>query len=54
MTSGVKFETVPEVRPTWEEFRDFRGYLGKVKHLAKSTGLLKVVPPKEWIPRAQG
>ena len=49
---------VPECvtyRPTWEEFKDFKTY---VEHLeskgAHKAGIVKVVPPPEWIPRKEG
>ena len=42
--------------PTMEEFRDFKKFIEKIEeedqaHLA---GIVKIKPPKEWIPRKAG
>ncbi|XP_058834810.1 probable lysine-specific demethylase 4A [Topomyia yanbarensis] len=42
-------------RPTWEEFQDFPGYIKYMESKeAHKAGLVKVIPPPEWIPRKQG
>lgn len=42
-------------RPTWEEFQDFSGYIDYMESKgAHKAGLVKVIPPPEWIPRKQG
>ncbi|XP_055531685.1 probable lysine-specific demethylase 4A [Wyeomyia smithii] len=42
-------------RPTWEEFQDFPGYINYMESKgAHKAGLVKVIPPAEWIPRKQG
>ena len=42
-------------RPTWEEFKDFHKFLKYVESQgAHKAGIIKVVPPEEWIPRKEG
>ncbi|ETN59259.1 JmjC domain-containing histone demethylation protein 3C [Anopheles darlingi] len=42
-------------RPTWEEFQDFSAYIDYMESKgAHKAGLVKVVPPPEWVPRKQG
>uniref|UniRef100_A0A182LTV5 [histone H3]-trimethyl-L-lysine(9) demethylase n=1 Tax=Anopheles culicifacies TaxID=139723 RepID=A0A182LTV5_9DIPT len=42
-------------RPTWEEFQDFPAYIDYMESKgAHKAGLVKVVPPPEWVPRKQG
>ncbi len=38
----------PIFRPSWEEFRDFNGYLNSIQDQVKDIGLCKIIPPKEW------
>lgn len=49
---------VPKImvfRPTYEEFKDFAGYIDYIEskgaHLA---GIAKIIPPREWVPRKSG
>ncbi|XP_052862260.1 probable lysine-specific demethylase 4A [Anopheles cruzii] len=50
--------TTPRImvfRPTWEEFQDFSAYINYMESKgAHKAGLVKVVPPPEWVPRKQG
>jgi len=32
-----------------EEFRDFEGYLNKIECWGMKSGIVKVIPPKEWL-----
>jgi jumonji domain-containing protein 2 len=42
-------------RPTWNEFKDFNGFIKMIeKDGADELGICKVIPPKEWIPRKKG
>ncbi|SCW04282.1 LAFE_0H10088g1_1 [Lachancea fermentati] len=40
---------VPVFRPQYEEFRDFYAYMTGVNKFGKRSGIVKVVPPKEWL-----
>jgi hypothetical protein len=31
-----------------EEFKDFEGYMNKVERWGSKSGIVKVIPPKEW------
>uniref|UniRef100_A0A182JI09 [histone H3]-trimethyl-L-lysine(9) demethylase n=1 Tax=Anopheles atroparvus TaxID=41427 RepID=A0A182JI09_ANOAO len=50
--------TTPRImvfRPTWEEFQNFSAYVHYMESKgAHKAGLVKVVPPPEWVPRKQG
>jgi len=39
---------IPVFKPTMEEFQDFEGYMNKVECWGSKSGIVKVVPPKEW------
>ncbi|KAJ9119645.1 hypothetical protein QFC22_003355 [Naganishia vaughanmartiniae] len=39
---------IPVFRPTMEEFADFEGYMEKVAPWGHRSGIVKVIPPKEW------
>ncbi|KAJ4500376.1 JmjC domain, hydroxylase-domain-containing protein [Lentinula lateritia] len=39
---------IPVFRPTMEEFRDFEAYMNMVECWGKYSGIVKVIPPKEW------
>ena len=42
-------------RPTWEEFQDFSAYIDYMESKgAHKAGLVKVIPPPEWVPRKKG
>ena len=38
--------------PTIEEFSDFKGYIATIERQIPNVALARVVPPKEWRPRA--
>ncbi|XP_059614751.1 probable lysine-specific demethylase 4A [Phlebotomus argentipes] len=41
--------------PTWEEFKDFPGYIEYMESKgAHNAGLAKIIPPPEWVPRKAG
>ncbi|EED78550.1 predicted protein, partial [Postia placenta Mad-698-R] len=39
---------IPVFKPTMEEFKDFEGYLNKIECWGMKSGIVKVIPPKEW------
>ncbi|VDC01252.1 unnamed protein product, partial [Peniophora sp. CBMAI 1063] len=39
---------IPVFKPTMDEFRDFEGYMKKVECWGMKSGIIKIVPPKEW------
>ncbi|KIK69002.1 hypothetical protein GYMLUDRAFT_1001674 [Collybiopsis luxurians FD-317 M1] len=39
---------IPVFKPTMEEFRDFEAYMNRVECWGKYSGIIKVIPPKEW------
>ena len=39
---------IPVFKPTMDEFRDFEGYMNKVECWGMRSGIVKVIPPKEW------
>jgi len=42
-------------RPTYEQFKDLKGYIESLeKQGAHLAGILKIVPPNEWVPRSAG
>lgn len=43
---------VPVFRPAWEEFKDFMGYMEKIRPHGMASGIVKVIPPREWLDRA--
>ncbi|CZS88635.1 related to regulator of deoxyribodipyrimidine photo-lyase PHR1 [Rhynchosporium graminicola] len=40
---------VPVFKPTMEEFVDFTRYMGAVNKYGMRTGIVKVIPPAEWV-----
>lgn len=40
----------PILRPTWEEFQDFQGYIRKIREENPGAGIVKIVPPADWHP----
>lgn len=40
---------VPVFKPTYEEFRDFYSYMKEIDSYGMKSGILKVIPPSEWI-----
>lgn len=39
---------IPVFKPTLEEFQDFEGYVNKMECWGMRSGIVKVIPPKEW------
>ncbi|EEB88006.1 hypothetical protein MPER_14414, partial [Moniliophthora perniciosa FA553] len=39
---------IPVFKPTMDEFRDFETYMKKVERWGMYSGIIKVIPPKEW------
>lgn len=39
---------IPVFKPTMEEFQDFEGYMNKIECWGMRSGIVKVIPPKEW------
>ncbi|KAL3233498.1 Transcriptional activator/repressor GIS1 [Nakaseomyces bracarensis] len=42
---------VPVFRPSWEEFKDFMGFMERIRPYGMESGIVKVIPPKEWVDR---
>lgn len=40
---------VPVIFPTMDEFRDFKQFISEIEPFGMSRGIVKVVPPKEWV-----
>lgn len=40
---------IPVFHPTMEEFKDFAQFVKRVDKYGMETGIVKVVPPKEWV-----
>ena len=39
---------VPVFKPSLDEFNDFEGYMNKVEPWGFKSGVVKIIPPKEW------
>ncbi|KAG8892637.1 hypothetical protein FRB99_002560, partial [Tulasnella sp. 403] len=39
---------IPVFKPTYEEFCDFEKYMTRVEVWGRKSGIVKVIPPKEW------
>ncbi|KAK0200413.1 jumonji superfamily protein [Desarmillaria ectypa] len=39
---------IPVFKPTIDEFRDFEDYMKKVECWGERSGIIKIIPPKEW------
>ncbi|CAA7269425.1 unnamed protein product [Cyclocybe aegerita] len=39
---------IPVFKPTMEEFRDFEEYMNRVECWGMRSGIVKIIPPKEW------
>ncbi|KAI0259156.1 JmjC domain, hydroxylase-domain-containing protein [Gloeopeniophorella convolvens] len=39
---------IPVFKPSMEEFQDFEGYMNRVECWGMRSGIVKVIPPKEW------
>ncbi|KAI0696985.1 hypothetical protein C8T65DRAFT_662929 [Cerioporus squamosus] len=42
---------IPVFKPTMEEFQDFEGYMTKVEPWGMRSGIVKIIPPREWTER---
>ncbi|OAX41802.1 JmjC-domain-containing protein [Rhizopogon vinicolor AM-OR11-026] len=40
---------IPVFKPTMDEFQDFEGYMKKIECWGLRSGIVKVIPPKEWV-----
>jgi hypothetical protein len=39
---------IPVFKPTVAEFQDFEAYMNRVECWGTRSGIVKVIPPKEW------
>ena len=39
---------IPVFKPSMEEFQDFEAYMNKIEAWGMRSGIVKVIPPKEW------
>ena len=39
---------IPVFRPTLNDFQDFEGYMMRVEPWGVRSGIVKIIPPKEW------
>jgi hypothetical protein len=39
---------IPVFKPAMAEFEDFEGYVTKLECWGSKSGIVKVIPPKEW------
>ncbi|KAL9937774.1 hypothetical protein V8E36_003319 [Tilletia maclaganii] len=47
--TGTYWEALPVFKPTWEEFKDFYTYVRRISKEGMTFGIVKIVPPKEWL-----
>lgn len=40
---------IPVFKPTMQEFQDFEGYMNRIECWGLRSGIVKVIPPKEWV-----
>ncbi|KAK5997800.1 DNA damage-responsive transcriptional repressor RPH1 [Cladobotryum mycophilum] len=40
--------SVPVFRPTMDQFKDFKVFMEKVDNYGMKSGIIKIIPPKEW------
>lgn len=40
---------IPIFRPTFEQFKDFYGFVQSINIYGMQSGIVKVIPPKEWL-----
>ncbi|KAG1734599.1 JmjC-domain-containing protein [Suillus lakei] len=45
---------IPVFKPTMQEFQDFEGYMNKIERWGLRSGIVKVIPPKEWVDALPG
>lgn len=46
---GGEAGTVPIFKPTMEQFRSFPDFIKKIDHYGMKAGIVKVIPPQEWL-----
>lgn len=39
---------IPVFKPTMDQFRSFKKYITKIDKYGMKSGIVKVIPPKEW------
>ena len=39
---------IPVLKPSMEEFEDFEGFVNKIECWGMRSGIVKVIPPKQW------
>jgi hypothetical protein len=39
---------IPVFKPTWWEFQDFEKYMNSIEPWGTRSGIVKVIPPKQW------
>lgn len=39
---------IPVFKPTMDQFRDFQKFINKIDKYGMKSGIVKVIPPKEW------
>jgi hypothetical protein len=39
---------IPVFKPKMEDFEDFEGFVTKIECWGKKSGIVKIIPPKEW------
>lgn len=44
---------VPVFRPTYAEFADFQKYMNEINRYGMESGIVKVIPPPEWIAKLE-
>ncbi|KAK0532884.1 hypothetical protein OC834_002453 [Tilletia horrida] len=47
--TGNYWNALPVFKPTWEQFKDFYTYCRRIRHEGMQNGIVKIVPPKEWL-----
>ncbi|KAK0543534.1 hypothetical protein OC845_006075 [Tilletia horrida] len=45
----VHWNAVPVFKPSWDEFKDFYTYCKRISPEGMQHGIVKIVPPKEWL-----
>lgn len=46
---GGENGTIPIFKPTMEQFRSFPEFIKKIDHYGMKAGIVKVIPPQEWL-----
>ncbi|TGZ77726.1 hypothetical protein EX30DRAFT_374373 [Ascodesmis nigricans] len=40
---------IPVFTPTMDQFRSFKKFVDKINHYGMQSGIIKIIPPKEWV-----